>query len=139
MSTKILLVVASLVLSVLIGLSLARGNRATQPADDKQLLIGLSLDTLKEARWQADRDMFVKRATELGARVLVLSANGDDTVQISDVEKLITNGVDVLVIVPHDGRAMAKAVRMAHDAGIPDRDQRSRRARRSWLPRTRPA
>ncbi|HLB84749.1 MAG TPA: substrate-binding domain-containing protein, partial [Steroidobacteraceae bacterium] len=61
----------------------------------------------------------MKRATELGARVLDLSANGDDTVQISDVEKLITNGVDVLVIVPHDGRAMAKAVRMAHDAGIP--------------------
>ena len=118
MSTKILLVMASLVLSVLIGLSLARGNRAKQPADDKQLLIGLSLDTLKEARWQADRDMFVKRATELGARVLDLSANGDDTVQISDVEKLITNGVDVLVIVPHDGQAMAKAVRMAHDAGI---------------------
>src|SRR5687768_4143462 len=119
MSTKILLVVASLVLSVLIGLSLARGNRATQPTGDKQLLIGLSLDTLKEARWQADRDMFVQRATELGARVLDLSANGDDTVQISDVEKLITNGVDVLVIVPHDGRAMAKAVRMAHDAGVP--------------------
>jgi len=89
MSTKILLVMASLVLSVLIGLSLARGNRAKQPADDKQLLIGLSLDTLKEARWQADRDMFVKRATELGARVLDLSANGDDTVQISDVEKVI--------------------------------------------------
>src|SRR5688572_14882616 len=119
MSTKILLVVASLVLSVLIGLSLTRGNRATQPADDKQLLIGLSLDTLKEARWQADRDMFVQRATELGARVLDLSANGDDTVQIGDVEKLITRGVDVLVIVPHDGKAMAKAVRMAHDAGIP--------------------
>lgn len=119
MSTKILLVVASLALSVLIGLALSRGNRSAQPADDEQLLIGLSLDTLKEARWQADRDMFVQRATELGARVLDLSANGDDTVQISDVEKLITNGVDVLVIVPHDGRAMAKAVRMAHDAGIP--------------------
>ena len=119
MSTKILLVVASLALSVLIGLSLARVNRGTKPANDEQLLIGLSLDTLKEARWQADRDMFVQRGTELGARVLDLSANSDDTVQISDVEKLITNGVDVLVIVPHDGRAMAKAVRMAHDAGIP--------------------
>ncbi len=63
--------------------------------------------------------MFVKRAGELGARVLVLAANSDDTVQIGDVEKLITNRVDVLVIVPHDGTAMAKAVRMAHEAGIP--------------------
>ena len=119
MSTKILLVVASLVLSVLIGLSLARGNRATQPTDDKQHLIGLSLDTLKEARWQADRDMFVRAGQGARRARPCLSANGDDTVQISDVEKLITNGVDVLVIVPHDGTAMAKAVRMAHEAGIP--------------------
>jgi D-xylose transport system substrate-binding protein len=82
-------------------------------------VIGLSLDTLKEARWQADRDTFVKRAGELGAKVLDLAANNDDTVQIGDVEKLITTRVDVLVIVPHDGTAMAKAVRMAHEAGIP--------------------
>jgi D-xylose transport system substrate-binding protein len=63
--------------------------------------------------------MFVKRAGELGAKVRVLAANSDDTVQIGDVEKLITNKVDVLVIVPHDGTAMAKGVKMAHDAGIP--------------------
>ena len=116
---RVLLVVASLAASVLIGLALAsRGPGAAKPRDDG-VLIGLSLDTLKEARWQADRDMFVKRAGELGARVLVLAANNDDTVQIGDVEKLITNGVNVLVIVPHDGTAMAKAVKMAHDAGIP--------------------
>jgi D-xylose transport system substrate-binding protein len=116
---RILLVVLSLVASVLIGLGLAsRGGRVVQTADDG-IVIGLSLDTLKEARWQADRDMFVKRAEELGARVLVLAANNDDTVQIGDVEKLITNGVDVLVIVPHDGTAMAKGVQLAHEAGIP--------------------
>lgn len=119
MKTRILLVVASLIASVLIGLAIAsRGPGTTGPGDDG-IVIGLSLDTLKEARWQADRDMFVKRAEELGARVLVLAANNDDTVQIGDVEKLITSKVDVLVIVPHDGTAMAKGVRLAHEAGIP--------------------
>jgi D-xylose transport system substrate-binding protein len=118
-SARILLVVASLALSVLIGLSLAHSGADAATAHRGELVIGLSLDTLKEARWQADRDMFVKRAGELGAKVLVLAANSDDTVQISDVEKLITNKVDVLVIVPHDGTAMAKGVRMGHDAGIP--------------------
>jgi D-xylose transport system substrate-binding protein len=117
--TRILLVIVSLVASVLIGLGLAaRGGRVTEASDDG-IRIGLSLDTLKEARWQADRDMFVKRAGELGARVLVLAANSDDTVQVGDVEKLITNRVDVLVIVPHDGTAMAKGVQLAHEAGIP--------------------
>jgi D-xylose transport system substrate-binding protein len=117
---RILLVIVSLVASVLIGLALAaRGGKGPGATQDDGLVIGLSLDTLKEARWQADREMFVKRAGELGAKVLVLAANSDDTAQISDVEKLITNKVDVLVIVPHDGTAMAKGVKMAHDAGIP--------------------
>ena len=120
MTARLLLVIVSLVASVLIGLALAsRGGHPPDAAYDAGVVIGLSLDTLKEARWQADRDMFVKRAGELGAEVRVLAANSDDTVQISDVEKLITNGVDVLVIVPHDGTAMAKGVRMAHEAGIP--------------------
>jgi D-xylose transport system substrate-binding protein len=119
MSARILLVIASLVASVLIGVSLSgRDGSPEAPAGDG-ILIGLSLDTLKEARWQADRDMFVKRAEELGARVLVLAANSDDTVQVGDVEKLITNKVDVLVIVPHDGTAMARGVQLAHEAGIP--------------------
>lgn len=119
-SPRILLVVASLVLSVALGLMLGHGGAdSAQQRGGASVTIGLSMDTLKEARWQADRDMFVKRASELGARVLVLAANSDDTVQIGDVEKLITNKVDVLVVVPHDGTAMAKAVRMAHDAGIP--------------------
>lgn len=119
MKLRILLVVVSLIASLLIGLGLASRGPGLTRAPDAGVTIGLSLDTLKEARWQADRDMFVKRAGEIGARVLVLAANNDDTVQIGDVEKLITNGVDVLVIVPHDGTAMAKAVHLAHEAGIP--------------------
>jgi len=120
LTPRTLLVLASLALSIALGLMLGRGDRGA-PADKPAgaIVIGLSMDTLKEARWQADRDMFARRAGELGARVLVLAANGDDTVQIGDVEKLLTNRVDVLVVVPHDGRAMAKAVRMAHAAGVP--------------------
>jgi D-xylose transport system substrate-binding protein len=118
MKTRLTLVIVSLLLSVLIGLSLAT-HESAQTDRSAGVRIGLSLDTLKEARWQADRDMFVRRAGELGATVQVQSANGDDTVQISDVEKLITQGVDVLVIVPHDGKAMARAVEIAHKAGIP--------------------
>ena len=119
MNIRLLLVIASFVLSIAIGLVIARGGHEGGPVHRDKVLVGLSLDTLKEARWQADRDMFVKRAKELGAEVLVLSANSDDTAQIGDVETLITNKVDVLVIVPHDGKAMAKAVSMAHEAGIP--------------------
>jgi D-xylose transport system substrate-binding protein len=122
MNIRNILMVASLALSVLIGLVIARGgsgNGAGNTAASDVPIIGLSLDTLKEARWQADRDLFVKRAQELGAKVDVQSANSDDNQQIRDVESLLTAGAKVLVIVPHDGVAMARAVEMAHKVGVP--------------------
>lgn len=121
MSVKSVIVVASLVLSVVIGIVLGRDSGAASKAEtgQRRIQIGLSLDTLKEARWGRDRDAFKKRAAELGADVTVLSANGDDNVQMQDVESLITSQVDVIVIVPHDGKAMAKAVQLAHAANIP--------------------
>ncbi len=63
--------------------------------------------------------MILKRAAELGAEVIVHSANSDDTRQIGDVQALITSKVDVLIIIAHNGAAMAKAVAMAHEANIP--------------------
>src|SRR4029079_12826793 len=124
MKLRIALVLVSCVLSVLTGLALSRGGggfaslgrSGSSKPDEKRTrpLIGLSMDTLKEERWQGDRDMFVKRANELGADVEVLSANSDDNRQIKDVESLITRGVDAMVIIPHDGAGCAKAVEIAH-------------------------
>jgi D-xylose transport system substrate-binding protein len=82
-------------------------------------VIGLSLDTLKEERWQRDRDTFVAAAEKLGATVIVQSANSDDTRQVRDVESLLSRGVDVLVIVPHNGEAMTRAVKSANQAKVP--------------------
>src|SRR5215471_1074252 len=112
------LALASLALSVTIGLVLSRGPEKAITGRERPL-IGLSMDTLKEARWQRDRDRMQATAAKLGADLLVQSANSDDARQIADVEALLSRKVDVLIVVPHDGTAMAKAVRMAHDAGIP--------------------
>jgi D-xylose transport system substrate-binding protein len=119
MKFRVTLVVVSCLLSLLTGLVLSRGGGARAGAARERPLIGLSMDTLKEERWVGDRDMFVKRAGELGAEVLWLSANSDDNRQIKDVEALITKGVDVVVIIPHDGAACARAVELAHKEGIP--------------------
>lgn len=113
---------ASLALSVAIGLALSRskGGGASGGLDAKHKpRIGFSMDTLKEARWQTDRDIFTATAEKMGAEVLVQSANSNDTKQMQDVQSLISRGVDVLVIVPHDGKAMGKAVDTAAENGIP--------------------
>ncbi|AZR72185.1 D-xylose ABC transporter substrate-binding protein [Anoxybacter fermentans] len=87
-------------------------------AKKDQIVIGLSMDNLRLERWQHDRDIFIKRAEELGAKVLVQSANSDDMLQLSQAENLITQGIDVLVIVPHNGKVMGSIVEEAHRNGV---------------------
>jgi D-xylose transport system substrate-binding protein len=119
MKTRITLVILSCLVSIALGLVIARKGPVAASAQRARPLVGLSLDTLKEERWQGDRDAIVKHVRALGADIKDLTANGNDKQQVTDVESLITNGVDVIVIVPHDGAAMAAAVERAHAAGIP--------------------
>lgn len=96
-------------------------NAPAQHADKKTgtVRIGLSMDTLKEERWQRDRDLFVARAKELGAEVLVQSANGDDRVQTQQADNLLTQGIDALVVIPHNGEIAASIVEAAKSKGVP--------------------
>jgi len=77
------------------------------------------MDSLQLERWQHDRDLFVRRAGELGAEVYVQSANGNDAVQVRQAENLLTQGVDVLVVVPHNGQICASIVDSAKRENIP--------------------
>lgn len=93
------------------------GSENAQPAKRK-LVVGLSLDTLLEERWKKDRDLFKAAVEALGAEVDVQAANGDDAKQIAQAENMISNRVDVLVVVPHDAEVSAAIVAKAHQAGI---------------------
>jgi len=89
-------------------------KRDEKTGQDKKIRIGLSLDTLAVERWQRDANMFEKRAEELGAEVLVQSANGNPQVQNEQAENLITRGVDVLVVVAQNAETSAVIVESAH-------------------------
>ena len=91
----------------------------TNGSSSKKLRIGFSMDTLKEERWQKDRDLFVKRAEELGAEVLVQSADGNDATQLRQAEGLLTQGIDVLVVIPHNAEVAASIVDAAKRSGVP--------------------
>ena len=80
-----------------------------KPASSKDLKIGFLMDSLKVERWQTDLDNFQKRAGELGAQVLVETAEGDDELQLQQAQKLLSAGVKSLVLVSHDAE---KAVRI---------------------------
>lgn len=121
MKYRIGLLMTCLVLCVGLGLSLSKRGAGDAPGSsaEKKIVIGFSMDEIRGPRWHKDRSAFEQRAAELGAEVLTQVANSNDAKQIQDIQALITQGVDVIVIIPHDGAAMAKAVELAHEAGIP--------------------
>lgn len=83
-----------------------------------EIKIGFAMGTTVQERWQRDRDIFVARAKELGAEVLVQNANNDNDEQMRQVKYMIEQGIDILVIIAHDADGSAEAVRMAHKAGV---------------------
>jgi D-xylose transport system substrate-binding protein len=95
------------------------GGGAGSAPGQKQKVIGFSMDTLKEERWQRDRDLVVAEAEKRGARVIVQAANGNDAVQNSQAENMLTQGIDVLLVAPHNGKTAAVIVEAAHKAGVP--------------------
>lgn len=86
--------------------------------DDSKVYVGFSLDTLQEDRWYKDKEAFEKKVQDLGGEVKTLAANGVDSVQIKQAELLIAEGVDVLVVVPHNAEVSAEIVDKAHKANV---------------------
>jgi D-xylose transport system substrate-binding protein len=81
--------------------------------------IGISMDTLKEERWQRDKALFEQRCKEVGAECEIQVANGDDAVQTKQCDNFLTKGVDVLIVAPHNGQIAASIVEAAHKQGVP--------------------
>ncbi len=77
------------------------------------------MDSLKIERWQTDLDRFQKRAAELGAVVLVETAEGDDELQLRQAQKLLDSGVKALVLVPHDSDKAKRIVNAAKARQVP--------------------
>ncbi len=91
---------------------------ASALADAKNPKIGFSIDDLRVERWARDRYYFEAAAEKAGAKVFVQSANANEQQQISQIENLISRGVDVLVIVPFNATVLTNAVKEAKKAGI---------------------
>ena len=100
----------------------ACGPPSERPAhlqEEPRPRIGLLMDTLKEERWQRDRDLFLGRAKELRADVLVESAERDDARQLEQAQSLLERGVQTLVVVPHNAEAAARIVEAAKKRSVP--------------------
>ncbi|EHJ01618.1 D-xylose ABC transporter, periplasmic substrate-binding protein [Clostridium sp. DL-VIII] len=107
-----------LIFSALTGCGAKNSTQTAASGGDKKIKIGVSFDDLRLERWQHDKDIFEEEAKKLGAEVVFQSANGDDPTQMSQCENLISQGVNVLVIIPHNGETIAPIVDEAHQNKI---------------------
>lgn len=111
--------VFALILAMVMGASLfVACQSTTETSSKKKIKIGISLPTQREERWVLDKENFEKVAKELGVEVAIQIADNDAAKQQAQCENLISQGIDVLILAPHDGTAAANIVNMAHDADI---------------------
>ena len=67
---------------------------------EKKIRIGFAMDTVREERWQRDKDAFEAHCKQLNVECEITVADNKDDKQANDVDNLLTKGVDVLVIAP---------------------------------------
>lgn len=101
-----------------LGSILLMGTLLGNTAEAAKVKIGMTVDDLRLERWQRDRDIFTAEANKLGADVVAVSANGDSDKQMRDAENLISQGIDILVVIPNNGDVMGAIVDQAHQDGI---------------------
>src|SRR5688572_9910525 len=81
--------------------------------------IGLLMDSYVIDRWYIDQKLFTDKVKALGGECLVEMPYGDPDEQVKLGKKLISMGVDALVIIPTDGKRAAEIVEAAKAANIP--------------------
>lgn len=120
---KNLLILAALVVAVFMNACVqspqnqnVAGN--STPKSGK-IRIGFLLDTLQQERWQKDRDIFIAKAESLGAEVLLQTADNSDERQLKQAESLLTQGVDLIVLVPHNAEVAGAIVEKAKKEKVP--------------------
>ncbi len=81
--------------------------------------VGFLMDSLEIERWNKDKALFEEKVLELGGIPMIEVANSDADMQLKQAQKLIDEGVDVLVIVPVDLEKAGEIVKLAHQNYIP--------------------
>src|SRR5690554_5762455 len=85
---------------------------------EEDVKIGFLMHALDKERWENDRDYFIEKVTELGGNVEVRIAGNNAEKQLNQARELLTNGIDVLVVVPVDQFAAAQIVEEAHSKDV---------------------
>ena len=99
---------------------LALSGAAAIPAlaQDDQLKIGMTFQELNNPYFVSMQEALNEAAADIGAEVIVTDAGHDVAKQISDIEDMLQQNIDILLLNPTDSAGVESAVRMAKDRDV---------------------
>lgn len=86
---------------------------------DDEVRVGLAMNTLNNPFFVTVKEGAEAQAEEMGVKLVITDSQGDPSKQISDVENLLQQKLDLIIINPVDSDAVVEAVRRANDAKVP--------------------
>ncbi|MFJ7120445.1 multiple monosaccharide ABC transporter substrate-binding protein [Streptomyces albogriseolus] len=81
--------------------------------------IGIAMPTKSSERWIADGDNVVKELESKGYKTKLVFGEDDPDQQVSQIENMITQGVDALIVAAIDNKSLNNVMQQAKDADIP--------------------
>ena len=96
-----------------------KAENAGQESGDKKYVIGLAMNTQTNPFFVDVKDGVQKAADEHGIELYITDAQDDPTIQMKDVENLITKQPDAIIIDTCDSDAIVSSIEACNEAGIP--------------------
>jgi len=107
------------ILATLLTLSLALIPMTVAGAQTQAYTIGFAVSTLANPFFVTIKDAAEAKAAEMGVTLVVLDAQDSAETQASQIEDLITRGVNLMIINPVDSDAVGTSVVACNEANIP--------------------
>ncbi len=88
-------------------------------ANGDEIKVGFSISTLSNPFFTTMADAATEKAEELGVDLTIVDAQDDSAKQMTDLEDLVVQGVDVIIINPVDSDAIVTSVETLNEKQIP--------------------
>lgn len=94
-------------------------TKTVQTSDAPRIGFSVATDTFIIERWNKDIKIFTSAVNELGGEVLLQMSAGGNAAQVQQIEYLLSQDIDVLVVIPHDCDLISGVITEAGEKGVP--------------------
>ena len=120
---KLLAILLSLMmlfaLAACVGPEQTESEAASAAAGNNVPTVGIAMPTNSLERWNRDGAYLKEQFESIGYNTVLTYSNDNIEQQNNDIQTMIADGVDLLIVVAINGKALSRTLSEAKDAGIP--------------------